>query len=381
MDRVAVRNRSLTAAALCTALVLACSPAGGAGPGGSRLPIATLKLPPGFTISVLSDRLPGARSMALSPKGILYVGTRDEGKVYALPIRDGRAGAVVTVASGLTEPNGVAWKDGALYVAEVSRVVRLEGIDDRLAKPPAPTVVNGSLPKDRWHGWKILRAGPDGRLYIPVGAPCNVCEPKLPIYGTILRMKPDGKQLETFAKGIRNTVGFDWNPQTGELWFTDNGRDELGDDVPPDELNRAPRPGLDFGFPYCHGGDIPEPDFGRNHPCSQFVPPERKLGPHVAALGMRFYTGSQFPAEYRNQIFIAEHGSWNRSAPIGYRVTLVRLANGKAVSYEPFVEGWLGKGGKVWGRPVDVQPLPDGSLLISDDKAGAIYQVRYAPVR
>ncbi len=347
----------------------------------SGLPLERIKVPAGFSISLFSDQVPGARSMARSPKGILYVGTQGPGKVYALVDRngDGRADEVHTVASGLNRPNGVAWKDGALYVAEISRILRLDGIDDRLKNPPKPVVVTDAYPKDTHHGWKFIRFGPDGQLYVPVGAPCNICNPENPIYSTITRISPKGGKPEIFAHGIRNTVGFDWHPQTRELWFTENGRDWMGDDSPPDELNRcpqgAPRAGLHFGFPYCNGS-TPDKEFGKHRQCSEFVPPAISLGPHVAALGMRFYTGKMFPEPYRGQVFIAEHGSWNRSEPIGYRVTLVRLQGNKAVSYETFAEGWLA-GGDAWGRPVDVEVLPDGSLLISDDKAGAIYRIAY----
>jgi len=237
-------------------------------------------------------------------------------------------------------------------------------------------MVNDSFPRDRHHGWKFIRFGPDGMLYLQVGAPCNVCKSEDDRYASIMRMKPDGTDLEVFAKGIRNTVGFDWHPQTQELWFTDNGRDWLGNDIPPDELNHAPQKGLHFGFPYCHGGNIPDPEFGKEHKCEEFTPPAIRLGPHVAAIGMRFYTGTMFPDGYRNQIFIAEHGSWNRSTPIGYRVTLVRLENNRAVEYKTFAEGWL-QNGQAWGRPADVQVMPDGALLVSDDEAGAIYRISY----
>jgi glucose/arabinose dehydrogenase len=273
-------------------------------------------------------------------------------------------------------PSGVAFRDGALYVAAVDRVLRFDGIDSRLADPPAPKVVSDAFPRDAHHGWKFIAFGPDGRLYVPVGAPCNICDPEKPIYASIARIKPDGGGLEVFARGVRNTVGFDWHPRTRELWFTDNGRDWLGDERPPDELNRAPRPGLHFGFPYCHGRDVRDPEFGGKRACSDFVPPVQELAPHVAAIGMRFYTGSMFPAEYRDQIFIAEHGSWNRSTPIGYRVTLVRLQGERAVSYEPFAAGWL-QGRNAWGRPADVLVMPDGALLVSDDEAGAIYRITY----
>ncbi|HYO12510.1 MAG TPA: sorbosone dehydrogenase family protein [Thermoanaerobaculia bacterium] len=343
------------------------------------LPLQRIKLPPGFSISLFSGDVPGARSMTLSPAGILYVGTMRAGKVYAVTDgnRDGRADRVFTIASGLKSPNGVAWRDGALYVAEISRVLRFDGIDGRLESPPKPAVVTDAYPTEGHHGWKFIRFGPDGQLYVPVGAPCNVCDPENPIFSTITRISPRGGKPEIYARGIRNTVGFDWHPETRELWLTENGRDLMGDDVPPDELLRAPRPGLHFGFPYCHAGTIPDPEFGKNRKCSEFVPPVQNLAPHTAAIGMRFYTGSMFPAEYRNQIFIAEHGSWNRSTPIGYRVTLVRLQGNRAVSYETFAGGWLEKG-KAWGRPVDVQVLPDGSLLVSDDQAGAIYRIAYA---
>jgi glucose/arabinose dehydrogenase len=372
---------NLKSAALAAAL-LACGAPEAVPQEADRLPLSSLRLPVGFAIGIFSDQVPGARSLALSPKGIVYVGSRGAGKVYALVDRnrDGRADEVHTIASDLRSPNGVAWRDGALYVAEISRILRFDGIDGRVANPPEPKVVTGAFPGDAHHGWKFIRFGPDGKLYVPVGAPCNVCDPEKPIYSTITRLSPQGGEPEIFARGVRNTVGFDWHPRTGELWFTENGRDWMGDDGPPDELDRAPRPGLHFGFPYCHAGRIPDPEYGKRRACSEFVPPAIELGPHVAAIGMRFYTGSMFPAAYRGQIFIAEHGSWNRSQPIGYRVTLVRLEGDKAVSYEPFAEGWL-RDGKAWGRPVDVEILADGSLLVSDDAAGAVYRISYGARR
>jgi glucose/arabinose dehydrogenase len=341
-------------------------------------PLDTVKLPPGFEISVYAADVPGARSMALGPGGVVFVGTRSEGNVYAVVDRDNdyRADEVVTIARRMHMPNGVAVRDGSLYVAEVNRVLRYDGIEARLMNPPEPVVVNDSFPTDTGHGWKFIAFGPDGLLYVPVGAPCNICEPDREIFASIARMKPDGTGLEIFARGIRNTVGFDWHPETKALWFTDNGRDWLGDDRPPDELNAAPEAGLHFGYPFCHGGDIPDPEFGERLGCDEFAPPAMKLGSHVAALGMRFYTGEMFPPEYRNQIFIAEHGSWNRTTPIGYRVTLVRLEGSRAVSYETFAEGWL-QGSRAWGRPVDLLVMPDGSLLVSDDRAGAIYRITY----
>jgi len=346
--------------------------------GGADLPLDQIKLPPGFRIEVYSDNVPGARSMTLSPGGTLYVGTLNAGNVYAVVDRGkkGRADEVILIASGMDLPNGVAFRDGALYVAEASRVLRYDGIEGRLKAPPKPAIVSDAFPRSPHHGWKVARFGPDGYLYVSVGAPCNICEEKDPRYAAILRMKPDGTGMEVFASGVRNSIGFDWHPETKELWFTDNGRDWLGDDRPPDELNRAPRKGMHFGYPYLHGKDIPDPEYSRKAGRRVFTPPEKELGPHVASLGMRFYTGTIFPVEYKNQIFIAEHGSWNRTTPIGYRVTLVRLKDGRAASYEVFAEGWL-QGRNARGRPVDVLVMPDGALLVSDDKAGAIYRIRY----
>jgi len=361
--------------ALTTLMTLpACLPAGKM----EGVHLDRIELPEGFEISLLTDQVPGARAMTQSPQGILYVGSRRGGNVYAVVDNDGDhvADRVVTIAENLNAPNGVAWRDGSLYVAEIHRVLRFDGIDERLENPPEPVVVSDDFPSDTHHGWKFIRFGPDGKLYVPVGAPCNVCEKEEPIYASISRMDADGGNHEVYAQGVRNTVGFDWHPETGELWFTDNGRDMLGDDLPPDELNRAPSPGLHFGFPYCHGGDIPDPQFGERRECNETIPPAAKLGPHVAALGMRFYSGESFPDEYRHQIFIAEHGSWNRSTPIGYRITLARLEGNKVTSYEVFAEGWL-QGDDAWGRPVDLHVAPDGSLLVSDDRAGAIYRIDY----
>ena len=342
-----------------------------------NLPVDKISLPAGFEINLYAQ-VPNARSMTLSPNGTLFVGSRSAGKVYAIQTHDEgtQIKKPLVVAEGLNMPNGVAVKDGALYVAEINRVLRYDNIEERLKNPPQPVVINDRFPRDRQHGWKFIAFGPEGDLYVPVGAPCNICEPDPDRYAAIMRMKPNGSNLEVFARGIRNTIGFDWHPQTKELWFTDNGRDRQGDNIPPDELNHAPKPGLHFGYPYCHGGDISDPEYGKKHPCSEFTSPAQNLGPHVAALGMRFYTGSMFPSEYRNQIFIAEHGSWNRSTPIGYRVTVVELKGNKAVSYRPFAQGWL-QGNRAWGRPVDVLVMPDGALLVSDDEAGAIYRIAY----
>ena len=342
-----------------------------------QIPLSLIKLPPGFSISVFAPDVPNARGMDISPSGTVFVGSRSEGKVYAIvdKEKDGRADNIYVIAKDLHMPVGVAFRDGTLYVSEVERVIKFENIEQDLANPPPFKVVNDNFSDDTWHGWKFIRFGPDNKLYVPVGAPCNVCERDYNQFSNLMRMDADGKNLEMYAKGIRNTVGFDWHPDTKEVWFTDNGRDMLGDDMPPDELNHAPKKGMHFGFPYCHGGNIVDPEFG-GHECSEFTPPAQNLGPHVAALGMRFYTGSMFPAEYKNQIFIAEHGSWNRSKKIGYRVSLVKLEGNKAVSYTTFAEGWH-QGEKAWGRPVDVAVMADGSLLVSDDAAGVIYRIVY----
>lgn len=343
----------------------------------------SLRLPPGFTVSVVTRDVPNARAMVLGDQGTLFVGSRQAGRVYAVVDADGdhQADRVHVIDEDLHMPAGVDFRDGSLYVSAVDRILRYDDIERRLANPPAPVVVSDAFPDEPHHGGKFIRFGPDGMLYVPVGAPCNVCKSRDERFATIMRMQPDGSGLEIYAHGIRNTVGFDWHPDTGHLWFTDNGRDWLGDDFPPDELDRATEKGQHFGFPFCHGGTIADPEFGEERPCSQFVPPVQNLGPHVAALGMRFYTGTMFPEEYRKAIFIAEHGSWNRSTPIGYRVTVVKLdASGAAVSYEPFIEGWRAAGAAdAWGRPADVLVHPDGSLLISDDRAGWIYRVTYNP--
>jgi glucose/arabinose dehydrogenase len=330
--------------------------------------LEAIRVPPGFAVSVYADNVPQARSLALGERGTLFVGGK-EADVYAVPPGGGKA---LRIATGLQEPHGVAFRGGALYVAERSRILRYDGIEARLADPPAPAVV-AALPRYKHHGLRTLRFGPDGMLYVAVGAPCNICLPEEQ-YGVMMRINTHNKTSEFFARGIRNSVGFDWHPQTRELWFTDNGRDLLGHDAPPDELNRAPRPGLHFGYPFCHGGELPDPAFGARGSCREFEPPAAKLGAHVAALGMRFYTGAQFPDAYRGAIFIAEHGSWNRKPMSGYRVAVVKLRDGMPAAYETFADGWL-QGERAWGRPVDVIVAPDGALLVSDDKAGVVYRI------
>ena len=345
-------------------------------------PLDSIVLPDGFEIDYFAQNVPAARSMTLGENGTLFIGSRGSDRVLAIPNATSttRAESVITIASGLRSPNGVAVVDGDLYVAEISRILRFDDIEANLDNPPTPVVVTDALPREAHHGWKFMALGPDGKLYFNVGAPCNVCELS-GLYGSISRMNIDGSEIEVYATGVRNSVGFDWHPDTGELWFTNNGRDNMGDNMPYDTLHHAPEAGLHFGFPYCHQGDVNEPAFpARTCTDPEFVQPEALLGPHVAALGMRFYTGDMFPETYQNQIFVAEHGSWNRSVRIGYRVNVATLDEaGNVMSYEPFAEGWLNeRTGQFWGRPVDVQVMPDGALLVSDDAHNAIYRITYS---
>ncbi len=344
------------------------------------LPLEKIKLPPGFRIDVYAE-VENARSLALSPSGVIYVGNRDGNKVYAIKDTNGdnKADKKWVVASGLRMPNGVAFHNGDLYIAEVSRISKLAGIESRLDNPPKPEVISDDYPRDGHHGWKYIAFGPDGYLYVPVGAPCNICESKDKIYASLTRIKPDGSGREIFAHGIRNTVGFTWHPETREMWLTDNGRDMMGDEVPQCELNVAPKAGMHFGYPYCHEGSVKDPEFGNKRPCSDFVAPVAKLGPHVAPLGLKFYTAGMFPEQYRNQLFVARHGSWNRSKKSGYDVMLVNVKENKVTGQQVFASGWLDEASQeVWGRPVDVLVMPDGALLVSDDYAGVIYRISHS---
>lgn len=347
----------------------------------SALPIDKLKLPEGFKIEVYADSIDGARSMAMGENGTLFVGTRNENKVYAIQDRDKdfRADNVIVLDS-LEVPNGIAYRNGSLYVAEVGRLLRYDNIESQLDNPPTPVVVYDDYPKEFHHGWKYIGFGPDDKLYVPVGAPCNICDSTVTDkrFSTITRMDPDGSNREIYAQGVRNTVGFTWHPESKEMYFTDNGRDMLGDDIPPCELNRVTEAGQHFGYPFCHGGVVKDPEFGGQHPCSDFIAPVQALGAHVAPLGVKFNTGNMFPEKYKKYAFIAEHGSWNRTKKVGYKIALVELQDGKAVSYETFLDGWLDEESQErFGRPVDLLFLEDGSLLISDDFGDAIYRVTY----
>lgn len=347
-------------------------------PGGSPQ-LKDIQLPEGFSISILAEDVKNARAMCWGAKGTLFVGSRSAGIVHALrdDDADGRIDEKFVIASGLNMPAGVAFKDGDLYISAVDRIVRLKNIEDRLADPPKPETVIDSYPSEASHGWKFIAFGPDSLLYVPVGAPCNVCLREEELFASITRIRTDGTEREIVAHGVRNTVGFDWHPRTGVLWFTENGRDWMGDDVPPCELNRLDSVGSHFGFPYCHGSSIPDPDHGELRSCSEFVPPVLEMQAHTAPLGMRFYKGDQFPEKYRNAIFIAQHGSWNRSTPVGYRLIVAFPQDDGTVKSEVFAEGWL-KGTRASGRPVDVLEAPDGSLLVSDDDADMIYRISYS---
>lgn len=338
-----------------------------------------LVLPEGFEVSVYAKGVENARQMALGDQGTVFVGSRSAGKVHAVIDDDGdqKADRVLLIDKGLEMPSGVEFRDGALWVGAVDQILRYDDIENRLQSPPEPVVVTDQLPDESHHGWKYLRFAPDGSLFIPVGAPCNVCDEAG--FAEIRRLDVGTGQMSTWAKGVRNSVGLAFHPRSGELWFTDNGRDWMGDDLPDCELNHAPEPGMHFGFPYCHQGNVLDPEFGENKDCADYAPPALRLGPHVAPLGLAFYSGEMFPENYKNQLFITEHGSWNRTEKIGYRIKLVRFGReGEVLGQEVFADGWL-TDGEVWGRPNDVMVMPDGAMLVSDDEANAIYRVTYRP--
>lgn len=341
-----------------------------------------IELPEGFKIDVFA-RVNNARAMVLTENGTLFVSNRGGDKVYALRDTDGdwKADERYVIASGMRMPNGIAFKDGSLYVAEVSKLWRFDNIEANLENPPKPVKIYDDYPTDGHHGWKYIAFGPDGKLYVPVGAPCNICESKNEMYASITRMNPDGSDREVYVHGVRNTVGFTWHPETGEMWFTDNGRDWLGNESPACELNRVSEQGQHFGYPYCHAGDVKDPEFGDKYPCSDFMKPAQNLGPHVAPLGLKFCTSDAFPAEYKHRVFIAEHGSWNRDADVGHtghKITMVTEENGQGVAYDDFAVGFLNKEtNSAWARPVDLVFAKDGSMLVSDDLAGTIFRISY----
>jgi glucose/arabinose dehydrogenase len=340
-----------------------------------KLPLAKLKVPAGFNIEVYASGMANARSLALGDKGTVFVGSRLVDKVYAIVNKDGKQ-TVKVLASGLYRPNGVAFKDGTLYIAELSKISKIDKVEDVLDNPPKPTMIYDKLPKDEAHGWKFIAIGPDNKLYVPIGQPGNnVLHDD--DHGQIRRMNLDGSAAEVIARGVRNTVGFDWHPETKQLYFTDNGRDWVSEDVPEDELNRVTKVGEHFGAPYCYQGNFPDPEFGWGHSCSEFTAPVGLMGPHSAALGMRFYTGNMFPKSYKNAIIAARHGSWNRSKKIGGDIVVMKLnKDGTVKSMEPLITGFLENNSYV-GRPVDILQMKDGSLLVSDDWNGAVYRITY----
>lgn len=346
------------------------------------VPLSRLSAPPGFSVSVFAKNIDGARSLVRADNGVIFVGTRSAGKVYAIYDKNQNGSIepeeIFILAEGLSLPNGVAVNGNDLYVAEVSRILLFKNAVNQYNKKINYEVVYDGFPNEYHHGWKFIAFGPDGRLYVPVGAPCNICVSENPIFATIQALDLKTKKLTTIASGVRNTVGFDWHPETEKLYFTDNGRDWLGNESPNDELNQVDREGEHFGYPYCHSGDMSDPDVGPGKGCQAYKKPVQKLGAHVAALGVEFYRGSLFPSQYKNQLFVAEHGSWNRSKKSGYQITLVEFKQGKPQSAKPFITGWLNKNtDEAWGRPVDLLELPTGELLISDDHAGVIYKVSF----
>jgi glucose/arabinose dehydrogenase len=340
-----------------------------------------LKLPHGFKLSVYAQGIEDARSLTLSPTGTLFVGNRSGKYVYALVDKDGdfKVDLKYKIYKSENMPNGVAFHKGDLYIAEVNRILKFTNIESKLENPGKPEVIYDKYPTEEHHGWKYIAFGPDEKLYVPVGAPCNICESKDSIFNTITRINADGTGLEIVCKGVRNSVGFDWNPMDSTFWFTDNGRDLMGDNVPECELNHHLSKDDHFGYPYCHQGDVSDPEFGKKAACEKFKPPTQKLGPHTAPLGMEFYSGNMFPKEYDNAIFIARHGSWNRSKKIGYDIVTINIdEHGKSSGIKPFISGWLDDvQGDVSGRPVDFETMKDGSMLISDDFANAVYRLSY----
>ena len=341
------------------------------------LPLEALRLPPGFQISVFAE-LTNPRQLALSESGIVYAGSFRAGNLYGVidANSDGSADKVVTIDRDLTLPTGIAIQDGDLYVGAVDKLLVYQNIDQTFESSPEPFVLYDELPEETHHGWKYLGFSPEDHLFFNVGAPCNVCEKENPWFATIMSLDLDREPLkpEIFASGVRNTAGFSWHPGTGELWFTDNGRDLLGDDTPSCELNRAPKAGLHFGFPYIHASSVIDPEFGA--PLFPVEPPVVELGPHVAPLAMKFYTGTMFPERYRGEIFIAEHGSWNRTPEAGHTGYNITMVNPETGATTILIDGWL-KNNVAWGRPTDILEMPDGSLLIADDHANVIYRLTY----
>ena len=345
----------------------------------SDIPISKLKLPAGFKAEIWATGLPGGRAMAVSDDGKkVYVGTRVIGRVYEVS-DEGSKRSVRVVVDKLTQPAGVAIKDGNLYVFAIDKVLRFDGIAKNGDAKPEDMTAKFDLPPEQHHNWKYVAFGPDGKLYVPFGSPCNICEPPSKEYGQIRRYNADGSGKEVIATGVRNSVGFDWHPKTKELWFTDHGRDWAGDKGFEDELNKITKVGQNFGFPYCHANGQPDPDVKKAKPCEGVTRPVLLMGPHAAVMGIKFYTGKMFPSEYQNTAFVVRKGSWNREKPFGFDVVNVRVGEDGKASIRNFASGWQegGEGYKFWGRPAYVAQMPDGALLVSDEQVGAIYRISY----
>ena len=345
----------------------------------SDIPIDKVKLPKGFTAEIWATGMPGGRAMARGESGKIYLGTRGMGRVYEVTDEGGRR-TVRVVVDKLTQPSGVAIKGGSLYVMAIDKVLRYDGIEKNPNVQPVDMTAKFELPPEQHHNWKYIAFGPDGKLYVPFGAPCNICEPPAQ-YAQIRRYNADGSGMEVIARGVRNTQGFTWHPKTGDLWFTDHGRDWMGDKGPEDELNRITKAGLNFGYPYCHAKGVLDADFKKADGCKGVTLPVTTMGPHAAVMGVIFYTGSMFPKEYQNTMFVARKGSWNRTVKIGFDVVNVRpAADGKSAKVKPFMTGFLEdpKTAKFWGRPAYLLQMPDGSVLVSDEQLGAIYRISYA---
>ncbi len=341
----------------------------------SDLPLNKIKLPPGFLIQVWAT-IPDAKSLAIGKQGTVFVSSKATGSIYAISQSDSKEKQIRIIANGLKSPSGIAYYDGALYVTALNRIFRFDQIENNLDHINEPVTIYENLPKESFHSTRYMALGPDNLLYITIGAPCDACEADPMQYALIARINPNGNNFEIYAQGVRNSLGLDWHPQTNQLWFSDIGRDWMGEDIPPDELNQATAQGLHFGFPYCHANNILDPKFGAKRGCNKSQPPIAELEPHVSPQGIKFYSGRMFPPQYHDQLFIAEHGSWNRRSPVGFRLQHFQIEKNQLVKKEIFAEGWF-IDQKAWGRPTDLLVMPDGALLVSDDLAGVIYRISY----